>query len=214
MITVVFADDHPIARAGIRTLLSEAQDIEILGMAENGDEVMQLVRQLRPQVLLLDLKMPGPPPVEIEKWVRKNFPDTVTLILTAHDRDAYLADMMEAGAAGLFNKDISADRLIGAIRRAASGEILFDESQYRRVDRWRKLAGEKWESLTEREKQITRLLADGADKETIIIKLEIASRTVDYHIANLFKKLEVKSQKEVVDWTHKYLSDDQVKLRG
>jgi len=186
MITVVFADDHPIARAGIRTLLSEAQDIEILGMAENGDEVMQLVRQLRPQVLLLDLKMPGPPPVEIEKWVRKNFPDTVTLILTAHDRDAYLADMMEAGAAGLFNKDISADRLIGAIRRAASGEILFDESQYRRVDRWRKLAGEKWESLTEREKQITRLLADGADKETIIIKLEIASRTVDYHIANLF----------------------------
>ena len=208
MISVVFADDHPIARAGIRALLSEAQDIEILGMAENGDEVMQLVRQLRPQVLLLDLKMPGPPPVEIERWVRKNFPETVTLILTAHDRDSYLAGMMEAGAAGLFNKDISADRLIGAIRRAVQGEILFDESQYRRAERWRKVAGERWASLTPREQQVLCHLVQGSPKLLIASDLDISPKTVNFHIANLLKKLEVGG------WAHKYLSDDQVKLPG
>jgi DNA-binding NarL/FixJ family response regulator len=214
MITVVFADDHPLTREGIRSALSKAADIQIVGEAENGDQVQPLVEELRPQILLLDLKMPGRPSAEIERWVRAHYPETATLILTAHDRDAYLVEMMDAGAVGLLDKEASAERLIGAIRRAASGETLFDAGQYQRAERWRKAAGEKWDSLTEREKQITQLLVAGADKERINLKLEIAVRTVDYHLANLFKKLEVKSQKEVLDWAHKYLSDDQVKLRG
>jgi len=141
MITLVFADDHPVARAGIRAMLSEAPDIQIVGEAENGTEVQQLVSQLQPQILLLDLKMPGRPSAEVERWVRANHPETATLILTAHDRDAYLVDMIDAGASGLLSKEASAERLVGAIRRAANGEILFDSQQFHRAQRWRKVAG-------------------------------------------------------------------------
>lgn len=129
-ITVLIADDEPIARAGIRTLLAQAEDIEIIGEAQNGYEAKELIPELRPQVLLLDLKMPGPRPYEIEKWVRESYPKIVTLVLTSHDRDSYLAAMMDAGAAGYLSKEESAERLIGAIRRAVGGEILFNNSPY------------------------------------------------------------------------------------
>jgi two-component system response regulator NreC len=193
--------------------VNEAPDIQILGEAEDGDQVKQLVEKLRPQILLLDLKMPGPPPAELERWVRTNFPETATLILTAHDRDAYLAGMIDAGAAGLLSKEASSERLIGAIRRAAQGEILFDRQQLNRAQRWRKAAGEKWESLTERERQVLKLLVQGFSRPEIASRLEIGPKTVDYHFANLFKKLGVKSVKDVVHWAHEYLPDELVKHR-
>lgn len=208
MITLVFADDHAIARAGIRTILSQEPDIEIVGEAENGVDVQDLVEKLRPQVLLLDLKMPGPPPAEIERWVRTHSPETATLVLTAHDRDAYLAAMIDSGAVGLLDKGQSEERLIGAIRRAACGEILFDNQQINRVRRWRAIAGEKWSSLTERERQVLKLLVQGMDREDSAAKLKISQRTVDFHIANILKKLDVKSTKDAVCWVHKYISDD------
>lgn len=214
MITLVFADDYPVTRAGIRAILSEAPDIQIIGEAENGTDVQQLVTQLRPQILLLDLKMPGPPPAEIERWVRTNFPETTTLVLTAHDRDAYLVGMMDAGAVGLLNKEASTESLIGAIRRAAQGEILFDQQQLVRARRWRQTAGDKWESLTEREQQVLGLLVQGLGKAEVANRLEIGSRTVEFHINHLLKKLKVKSLKDAVNWVHTYLSDDQVKIPG
>lgn len=132
-ITILLADDHPLALMGIRDLLAQAEDMEIIGEAEDGFQVQELVPTLRPNVLLLDLKMPGPRPAEIERWVRENFPETVTLVLTAHDRDRYLANMLEAGAAGYMDKNITAETLIDAIRRAVKGEILFDQEQLQRV---------------------------------------------------------------------------------
>ncbi len=208
MITLVFADDHAVTRAGIRSILSQAPDIQIVGEAENGLEVQELVEKLRPQILLLDLKMPGPPPAEIERWVRTHCPETATLVLTAHDRDAYLAAMIDSGAVGLIDKKETAERLIGAIRRAAFGEILFDNRQLNRARRWRETAGAKWASLTERERQVLKLLVQGLDRMETATRLEIAPRTVDYHIANILKKLDLKSHKEAVCWVHRYLSDD------
>jgi two-component system, NarL family, response regulator LiaR len=166
------------------------------------------VGEFRSQILLLDLKMPGPPPAEIEKWVRIHCPETATLVLTSHDRDSYLTAMIDSGAAGLLNKSESAERLIGAIRRAAGGEILFDNHQLNWARRWREVAGSKWESLTERERQVLKLLAQGLDRAETANRLEIVPRTVDYHIANILKKLDVKSHKEAVCWVHKYVSDD------
>jgi DNA-binding NarL/FixJ family response regulator len=152
--------------------------------------------------------MPGPPPAEIEKWVRTHCPETATLVLTAHDRDAYLTAMMDSGAVGLIDKNESGERLIGAIRRAACGEILFDNQQLNRVRRWREIAGEKWASLTERERQVLKLLVQGHDRVETAAKLEVSPRTVDYHIANIIKKLDVKSHKDAVCWVHKYIADD------
>src|SRR6266542_5981073 len=153
-ITVLIADDEPVARAGIRALLIPAEDIEIIGEAHDGFEVKELVAKLRPQILLLDLKMPGPRPSEIEKWVRENYPEIVTLILTSHDRDTYLATMMNAGVAGYLTKEESAERLIGAIRRAAEGAIYFSDEQIARARKWKETVKQKWESLTNREREI------------------------------------------------------------
>jgi DNA-binding NarL/FixJ family response regulator/5-methylcytosine-specific restriction endonuclease McrA len=151
---VLIADDHPATRRGIRAILEEAQDIEVVGEAENGIEAQELVAKLRPDILLLDLVMPGLRPFEVEKWVRTNYPNTVTLILTAHDRDFYLAEAIQAGVSGFIVKEEKPDRLIDAIRRAAQGDILITQKQLDRASSWRGKVGERWESLTQRERHV------------------------------------------------------------
>lgn len=208
MITVLLADDQPMVRAGIRALLAAADDMEIIGEAQDGFEVQKLVRKLRPQILLLDLKMPGPRPAELEKWTRENYPETITLVLTAHDRDAYLTDMMDAGAAGYLGKSETAERLINAIRRAAQGEVLFDHEQFTRTRQWREEVGDKLKRLTPRERQILELLARGYDNNAIAKELTITMKTTTYHITNLLKKLQLKNRQEAALWASKHLSDD------
>lgn len=207
-ITVILADDHPVTRAGIRAILSDTPDIQVVGEAENGFQVQEMVAELRPNILLLDLVMPGPTPAQLEKWVRTNFPETITLVLTAHDRDAYLAGMMDAGVSGFLSKTETGERLISAIRRALSGASLFTEEQFERVLRWKQTAGEKWETLTDRECEIIRLLAEGYDNKKIAQKLDITPKTAAFHVTNILKKLEVKSRHEAIAWVNKYLPDN------
>lgn len=104
--------------------------------------------ELRPDILLLDLVMPGLRPFEVEKWVRTNYPETTTLILTAHDRDCFLTKAVEAGAAGFLTKEESPQGLVEAIHRAAGGEILVTGEQLDRVERWCQKTSKYWESLT------------------------------------------------------------------
>lgn len=208
VITVLLADDHPTTRAGIRAILQKAPDINVVGEADNGNDTMRLVAELGPQILLLDLQMPGPSPAELERWVRKNHPGTTTLVLTAHDRDAYLASMMDAGAAGFLAKTEKEEQLIAAIRRAAHGEILFKSEQLVRAQRWREEAGNKWKTLTRREREILRLFANGLDNEAIAKKLNISPKTIAFHFTNIMDKLEVRSRHESVAWLHHYMPDD------
>lgn len=207
-ITILIADDEPLARAGIRSLLAHTEDIEIIGEAQDGFEVRELIPTLRPQVLLLDLKMPGPRAYEIEKWVRERYPEIVTLVLTSHDRDAYLTAMMEAGVAGYLSKSESAQQLIGAIRRSVRGEMLFDKTQIRRKDQWQEEVGNKLELLTPRQHEILKLLTEGFDNKTISKKLEISTKTTAYHITQILTKLQLKSRQEATIWGIKHLSDD------
>ena len=136
-ISVLIVDDHPPIRAGICNMLARAHDISIIGEAQNGDEARRLLDKLRPHIILLDLVMPGFSPAAFAKWVRENYPETETLVLSAHDRDVYLAGMLEAGAAGYLDKSIREEGLIDAIRRAARGERLFSAGQELRAQRWR-----------------------------------------------------------------------------
>lgn len=203
-IRVLLADDHPVARAGIRTILQEASDIEVVGEARDGTEAQQLAVELRPQVLLLDLQMPGSPSCEIEGWVRARCPETTTLVLTAHDRDSYLADMIEAGAAGFVTKEEAPERLREAIRRAARGEILFTGEQWARARRWREEVGELWASLTEREREVLTLIAAGRSNKQIARALGICECTVETHVGNLLGKLGVASRTEAVAWAWRH----------
>lgn len=207
-ITVLLADDHPTTRAGIRSILQETPDIQVVGEAENGFQVQEMVAELRPNILLLDLVMPGPTPAHLEKWVRANFPETITLVLTAHDRDAYLTSMMDAGVSGFLSKTETGERLILAIRRAASGSSLFTEEQFQRARRWRQEAGDRLKDLTPRERQILHLIAEGNDNKQIALKLEITTKTTAYHVTNILTKLGVNSRHEASAWAHKHLSDN------
>lgn len=207
-ITLLLADDHPVAREGVRGILAKASDIQIVGEAENGDDVKELVPKLRPNILLLDLKMPGTSPFEIEKWVREHYPETITLVLTAHDRDAYLAGMMDAGAAGYLSKTERAETLIASIRRAAGGESLFTHEQFTRAKKWRQEAGEKWEKLTERQREILLLMEQGLSNKAIAKRLGVTLKTVAYHVSAIFDKLEVESRHEAVVWYQKYFPKD------
>ena len=207
-ITILLADDHPTTRAGIRATLAQTPDLIIVGEAQNGIEVQQMVAELRPRILLLDLRMPNLAPAKLEKWVRENYSDTITLILTQHDRDTYLAKMMDAGVAGYLSKEISAEQLIGGIRRAARGEILFDAAQLTRANQWREEVGEKIKQLTPREKEVLEMLAKGLDNEAIAKSLDITLKTTAYHNTNIFTKLQVRSRQEAVIWALKNLSDN------
>ena len=207
-ITVLLADDHPLARSGIRNLLAEADDLEIIGEAEDGFQVQGLVAELHPNILLLDLKMPGPRPFELEKWVRENYPKTITLVLTSHDRDIYLAGMMDAGVSGYMNKDVSSERLIGAIRRAMQGEILFDQEQMQRVRGWKENVGDKLSQLTPQENETFKLLAEGLDNKSIASALLISEKTASFHVTNALRKLALKNRQEAVIWALKHLSDN------
>jgi NarL family two-component system response regulator LiaR len=207
-ITLLLADDHPITLAGIRATLAQVSDLEIVGEAQNGIELRQMVAKLRPRILLLDLRMPDLAPAKLEIWVRENYPETITLIFTQHDRDTYLAKMMDAGVAGYLSKEASAEQLIGAIRRAANGDALFTNEQFERVRQWHETVGQKWESLTEREREILKLLVDGLPNADIAEVRGVTSKTIAYHITNIFEKLEVYSRQEATAWVNKYLPDN------
>jgi DNA-binding NarL/FixJ family response regulator len=214
IITILIADDHPLARAGIRTILEQAPDMQIVGEAEDGDSAQALVAELHPKVLLLDLKMPGLSSTKLEKWVRANYPDITTLILTAHDRDAYLSQMIDAGVSGYMDKNMRGEQLIAAIRRATSGEVLFSSEQIKRARQWRQQEGSKWQHLTPREREILKRLAEGLDNAGIASVLNISQKTVAFHITNILEKLKVVSRQEATAWFNKNIPDDLEKLPG
>lgn len=206
-ISVLIVDDHPSVREGLRAMIEKTDDIYLAGEAQDANEAHRLLEELHPQIVLLDLVMPGFSPSAFERWSRENYPGTITLVLTSHDRDAYLASMMDAGVAGYLSKSISADGLMNAIRRATLGENLFDESQKMRAQRWHEDIEKKWSSLSEREKEILRLLSIGATNKFISKDLRISSKTVDKHVENIFKKLGVTSRIEVALWGQEYSRD-------
>jgi len=199
-ITILIAEDHPATLEGIRAILEKAVDFKVTGETKDGAQIKRLVTNLRPNILLLDLKMPHLSPVELERWVRENHPETITLVLTAHDRDAYLANMMEVGVAGYLDKKIRASQLISAIRRAAHGEFLFDKKQIERARLWRENVMQRWESLSERERAVLQLLTEGEDNKKIASSLGISINTVEKHLKNVYDKLGVTSRTEAVHW--------------
>ena len=206
-ISVLIVDDHPPLRAGVRAMLEKTSDIYVVGEAENGDEARRLLDEMRPNIILLDLKMPNFSPSVFEKWARENYPETITLVLTAHDRDAYLANMIDAGAVGFLDKETRAEQLIEAIRRAASSENLYDEMQKKRARKWHEEVETKWNSLSEREKRVLRLLVEGMSNKDISSNLCISAKTVDKHLERIYQKLEVTSRAKSVLWGTEHMGD-------
>jgi len=206
-ISVLIVDDHPATRAGIRAMIEKTTDMYVTGEAQDGEEARRLLAELHPNVILLDLVMPGFSPSAFEKWARENYPESITLVLTSHDRDAYLASMIEAGAAGYLDKSICEASLVDAIRRAASGQTLFDEHQKRRAQRWHEDIRKKWNSLSKREREILRLLGMSATNKFISKELQITPKTVEKHLERIYQKLGVTSRSEAALWGNEHVRD-------
>lgn len=199
-IRVVLADDHAIVREGTAELLERAGGIEVVGQATNGAEAVRLVERLRPDVLLIDLAMPGMDGLEATRRAREVSPKTAVLALTVHDEEAYVMAMLEAGASGYVTKAARGRELIDAVRAVASGEtVLSPEIAGRVLQRALGRGRREGEATpTARELDVLRAAARGLGNKQIAAELGLSPRTVQTHLTNLFAKLGVSTRTEAV----------------
>ena len=201
MIRVVIVEDQNIVRQGLRSLLGLSGDIEIAGEAADGEEAIEVIEAAKPDVVLLDLRMPKLDGVGVLKRLRGHPP---ALILTTFDDDANLFDAVRAGAKGWLLKDVSLERLTGAIRTLAEGGTCIEPMITERIVRALGESNVAFDSaelpepLTDREKTILRLLAGGYSNKEISELLNISDGTVKNHISNLLAKLGVRDRTRAV----------------
>jgi NarL family two-component system response regulator LiaR len=203
-IKVVVADDHMVLREGIRNLLEEEPDIDLVGEAANGLEAVAVVRATEPDVVLMDVVMPRVTGIEATKQIKKLNPGTAVLILSGYDDDRYVLGLLEAGAAGYLLKSASGHEVISAIRAVYAGESVMHPSVTRRLlARASRSTGhvapaEDSEPLTQRELEVLGLAAKGHGNKQIASDLGLSVPTVKSHLVNIFNKLGVASRTEAV----------------
>jgi len=196
-ITVLLAEDHQVVREGFRSLLEHERDIEVIGEAETGRQAVQLTRKLRPAVVVMDIAMPLLNGLEATRQIRKDFPDTKILILSAHSDDAYVEQVSTLGASGFLLKQTSSHVLATAIREVQEGKSFFSSSVSKRVkDRSRQLAargGSKkgGNRLSSREVEVLQLIAEGKPNKQVAAELGVSFKTVDKHRQHLMSKLDI-----------------------
>lgn len=209
MITVLICDDQAVVREGLRAILKTAGDIDVVGVAQDGSEAVELVARLNPAVALMDLKMPGLNGVQATRRIRAEHPTTRVLVLTTYDADDWVFDAIRAGASGYVLKDSPAEALLAAIRGTAAGQAHVDPAVAPRV--LSKLAGllptsdpEALHDLSERELDILRLIARGLTNADIAARLFLSEGTVRNYVSQVLSKLGVtdRTQAAVVALRH------------
>ncbi len=203
-VRVLLADDHPIVRDGLSAVLARHEDLQLVGETGDGLEVMTMVKRLQPDVLVLDLVMPGLGGLEIANLVRQDAPQTRVVILSRHDNEAYAAAALQAGALAYVVKKSASDELLRAIRAAFAGDQYISPilSTKALLDYQNQLSESQdpdpQKTLTPRERQVLHLITEGLTNRQIAHRLEISPRTVEMHRANLTRKLGVQSAAELI----------------
>jgi NarL family two-component system response regulator LiaR len=192
-IRILIADDHSVVRQGLRMFLNLDPDFEIVGEAADGAQALALARQLKPDVVLMDLLMPVMDGIEATAAIRREQPDVEVIALTSVLEDASVIGAVRAGAIGYLLKNAEADELCRAIRAAAAGQVQLSPKAAERLLREVR-APESPEALTERETEVLRLLAQGQANKEIARALNIGEKTVKTHVSNILAKLSVPSR--------------------
>ena len=190
-IGILIADDHPVVRQGLRTFLETQDGLEVVGEASDGAEAAELAQQLLPDVVLMDLVMPGLDGVEATRRIRELSPSTKVIVLTSFDEDEKVFPSVKAGAAGYLLKDVRPQELAEAVRRVHAGEALLAPSVAAKL--MQEVAGERQpvSGLTERELEVLRLIARGLPNKLIAQELVVSETTVKTHVSNILAKLHL-----------------------
>jgi two-component system, NarL family, response regulator LiaR len=205
-ITVVLADDHSMVRLGLMAYFNTLEDIRVVGEASTGEQAVRLVEELTPDVVLMDLLMPGMGGVEATRQVRKISPSTQVIILTSYHDDEHIFPAIRAGALSYVLKDIDPDELASAVRRAQANEATLNPRIAARLVK--ELSGNRadkanpFSELTEREYEVLREIASGKNNHEIAEQLVISEKTVKTHITNILSKLHLadRTQAAVLAW--------------
>lgn len=197
---LLLADDHSLVFEAIRLALQGEDDLEIVATAEDGSRVLPLVERTKPDLAVLDLKMPGIDGLTLLKHLRERFPEVRIAILSGMDADETIDAALRIGAHAFISKSIHPDELPEALRRAATEPVT--EAIGRAEKRHESAAEEK--GLTERELAVLRALADGQSNKEIARALWLAEQTVKFHLTNIYRKLDVRSRTEAVHWAYSH----------
>lgn len=208
MIRTLLADDHGVVRSGIKSLLESEGDIQVVVEAENGEEALQQIEKLTPELAILDVRMPVMSGLEVTEKLRKSGLPTKVLILSMHDDEDYVLQAIESGAAGYLLKGSSKDEFLKAVRTVHRGEKYFSADVSRIfIDSYLNVKKQAVPShpakaqdydLTKREKQILQLLTDGVGNKEIAERLNKSVRTIETHRFNIMKKLDVNNVVELL----------------
>lgn len=205
-VQILIVDDQSLFREGLRTLLTVQPDFEVVGEAGNGEEALRMAVRLKPDIILMDLRMPVMDGVTATQRLSKSLPHSKVIVLTTFDDDEYVFDGLRAGAVGYLLKDVSSDKLFEAIRAADRGEYFLLPSitakvmaEFSRLSRMAPSSpGPLEEPLSPRELEILQLVATGASNREIADNLVIAEGTVKNHLTNILGKLNVKDRMQAV----------------
>ena len=203
-IKLLLADDHAIVRSGIRSLLEKEIDIEIIGETENGREAVKKSKQLCPDVVLMDISMPSLNGIEATCQITKHCPDSKVLILTMYETEEYISKIFQAGAQGYVIKKALPVELVSAIRAVHRGESFLSPQITKKVinkyisKTKSKIISDKFDLLTEREREILQLIVEGHTNQKISEILFISRKTVETHRTNLMKKLDIHNVVELI----------------
>jgi DNA-binding NarL/FixJ family response regulator len=205
-IRILLTDDHTLFRQGIRTLLSAESDLEVVGEAANAMESVAAAKLLRPDVVLMDIGMAGMSSFEATRQIRKERPETRIVFLSMYDDEDYLAECVEIGASGYVLKDSPADQLLTAVREVhRGGSYLSPRLLTRLVDGFRVQGGNtvrqpRFGTLTKREREILKMLAEGRSVKEIAASFDLSVKTVEAHKFNLMRKLDIHNKAQLVQY--------------
>lgn len=202
-VRLLIADDHVVIRAGLRSLLADVRDIEIVAEAADGDEAIQLARRHRPDVMLLDVRMPAVDGLSVLSQLRSEFPTLAIIMFSSYDNPTYIARAVALGAVGYLVKSANREQILAAIRRAAAGDMLWSREGLRRVAGAlapARTALDFEAPLTRRESEVLRQLALGLSNKEIAQALSISYETVKEHVQHILRKLGVADRTQAAVW--------------